>query len=113
MSNSYLGFQREILTLPVKTNITVGKVVTMGENGIALPAADSDFIGLLDSVRGNVAGVQMKGYVECRYSTPAPTLGMCGLVSDASGNVKASDSAMGKYRVLHVDTNIRVVGFIL
>lgn len=113
MSNSYFGFHTEILTFPATGDLTPGKVVALGQDSIIAAPLDQDFVGVLNTIRGSVAGVQMEGYVECRYSGTAPVPGVCGLVADASGNVKVSDDSLRKYRVLRVDTAKRVAGFIL
>lgn len=113
MSYSYLGYEKKILTMPASGNVTQGAAVTMTANGAALPAANTDFIGVVDSVNKTFAGVQTEGYVECRYTGTAPTLGVCGLMADSLGYVTASADAQRKYRVLKLDTSRRLIGFIL
>lgn len=113
MSNSYLGFGKQVLTLPASGQLTVGKVVTMTKDGALHPAGDAEFIGVLDSLRGTVAGVQIEGYTECRYAGSEPAIGVGGLVADASGYVKTAASAMRKYRILKVDAARHIIGFIL
>lgn len=73
----------------------------------------NDFIGIAQTVRGDVVGVQLDGYVEVPYSGTAPTIGNVGLVADGNGGVKQVASAVKKYKVLCIDASTSTVGFIL
>lgn len=113
MSYSYQGFQKEILSLPAKSAVTPGLAVTMTADGVALPETAGAFIGVVDSIRAGTVGVQMSGYVECRYAGTAPEPGVGGLAAETSGYVKAVADAKQVFRILKVDANRRTVGFIL
>lgn len=113
MSNSYLGFRKEVLTFTSVTGLEKGYATTISDTGVIAVPDGLDFIGIVDSVRGTIAGVQMEGYVECRYSGTAPTLGICMLGGGAVGSVKVSTTAKKYYRVLKVDTAKHIIGFIL
>ncbi len=113
MSYSNSGFHKEVLSFPVQEEIALGRVVTVANGNAVKATAEKDFIGVLDTVRAGIAGVQMEGYVECRYSGTAPIVGVGGLVADANGYVKASDAAQRKYRILQVNTSKHTVGFLL
>ena len=68
---------------------------------LAYPVADKyvkecdskspNFMGFVRNVQGNLVGVQLGGYVECKFTGIAPTPGYCGLIADGSGGVKVDE----------------------
>ena len=54
-----------------------------------------NFMGFVRNVQGNLVGVQLGGYVECKFTGIAPTPGYCGLIADGSGRGKGSNQASG------------------
>lgn len=50
-----------------------------------------NFMGFVRNVQGNLVGVQLGGYVECKFTGIAPTPGYCGLIADGSGGVKVDE----------------------
>ncbi len=50
-----------------------------------------NFMGFVRNVQGNLVGVQLGGYVECKFTGIAPTPGYCGLIADGFGGVKVDE----------------------
>ena len=83
----------------------VGKLCKMAADGkVALCAAGDDFIGMMESVRGGYAGVQIHGFAEVAYTGTAPNLGYTKLVSNGNGGVKTGDNGRA-HLVVCVDEN--------
>ena len=77
-------------------------------------SANPNFMGIVRNVRGSLVGVQVGGYVECKFSGTAPTPGYCGLIADGSGGVKVDETkAAIKRLVLWADGTTGMAGFIL
>lgn len=113
MSIAFNGYNNQILTFENKDAV-VGSPAKISDTKTVSKCDDgNDFIGIVTSERGGAAGVQVDGYVEVKYSGDAPDLGFSGLVADSTGGVKESESAVKKYKVLFVDEENTVVGFIL
>lgn len=73
-----------------------------------------NFMGFVRNVQGNLVGVQLGGYVECKFTGIAPTPGYCGLIADGFGGVKVDEEqAAIKRLVLWADATTGMVGFIL
>lgn len=71
-------------------------------------------MGFVRNVQGNLVGVQLGGYVECKFTGIAPTPGYCGLIADGAGGVKVDEEkAAIKRLVLWADATTGMVGFIL
>lgn len=109
---SYNGFHTDVITLQAQGEVK-GVAVTINTDGVCVPAEEGDdFIGIAVNQREDMAGVQTEGYAETEYTGSAPTYGYCGLAAAADGKVAASDSAQ-TYKVIKVDTDNHIVGFIL
>lgn len=90
---SNMGFNEGYITLYVAEGTEKDAVVTVVDNNTCGNcSADQKFCGILKGVRNNIGSVQVKGYAEIKYSGTAPALGVCGLVADGNGGVKASNS---------------------
>ena len=116
MAISFKGYGENVLTF--NTNVfKVGVPVDIHADSIVGEApANKDFIGITCYVDKDIAGVIMNGYVEMPYTGSAPALGFCNLVADGTGGVKAAASGSAAnhiVRVLKVDTDNNIVGFIL
>ena len=116
MSISFKGYGEKVLTF--KTSLTeVGVPITPGTDCTAYRAtADRDFIGISCSADGEYAGVIVDGYVEVPYTGSAPNFGFCNLVSNGSNGVKTPGSSTTSnhiVRVIKIDTQNKIVGFIL
>ena len=65
--------------------------------------SDGDaFCGVIESVRGQMAGVQLHGFAEVTYTGSAPAVGYANLQANGQGGVKAAGSR--SYLVVSVNT---------
>lgn len=113
MSISCQGFNNQILTFKKGKNLNQRVLVTMNNDGEAVNA-ESTFIGVVDSIRGDVVGVQMEGYVEFPYSGSGFTTGNVALKPANSGTTVTGDTTGHHYyRVLTVNNRDQIIGFIL
>lgn len=116
MSISFKGYGENVLTFKAEVS-EAGVPVEVNEDcTVKVAAADKDFIGIICEVNGEVAGVIVDGYVEMTYTGNAPSYGYCNLVANGSGGVKAAASGTASnhtVRVLKIDTENKIVGFIL
>lgn len=115
MGISFHGFHAKVITFYAGESCEVGKAVTISEDGEAVKAANNGrFIGICTSLRNGVAGVQVEGYVELPYSGTAPKHGVNRLICAANDCLAASSDDMAQYyKILKVDTDNKIVGFIL
>lgn len=66
-----------------------GQVCKMGDQAKVTACADGDaFCGVVESVRGDAAGVQIHGFAQVRYSGTAPKVGYAVLAANGQGGVK-------------------------
>lgn len=90
-------------TFPAGTAV-VGKVCKLSSTGAANTCAAGDrFCGIVTTVRGGYAGVQVHGFVTVSYSGTAPALGYSALSANGNGGIKA-DATGHTYLVVKVDT---------
>lgn len=104
-----LTFNAELSEVGVPVDVAMGEMVTKAQ-------AEKDFIGITCYADGKFAGVIVDGYVEVPYTGGSPSYGYCNLVANGSGGVKSPDSGTTSnhfVRVLRVDSENRIVGFIL
>jgi len=110
---SYKGFNEGVLTFK-DTNTRVGYPVSVTEGEESREAINgNDFIGVCVGKAGDYITVQLSGYAEMKYTGSAPVRGYTMLVSNGSGGVKTTSSAAHSYKVIKVDTDNNIVGFIL
>lgn len=111
MNICFNGYDEKILTFEADSTVKVGMPVKMSGNGKVTLAADGDvFIGVCASVRGDLAGVQLKGYTRLKYSGGV-AVGYCKLAASATG-VKSATTGH-EYLVLDVDSTSSEAGIIL
>lgn len=110
---SYKGFNEGVLTFK-DTNTRVGYPVSITESNESREAINgNDFIGVCVGKADNYITAQLSGYVELKYTGAEPVRGYSGLVSNGNGGVKTASSAAHSYKVIKVDTENSIVGFIL
>ncbi len=109
---SYKGFNEKHLTFKVSGTVTPGMAVKVSANGTVAKCGDGDvFCGIVTSVRGDIAVVQVSGYIQMPYSgTTAPTLGVTTLAADANGGVKSAKGV--NVTIIELDTTNTTCGFI-
>ena len=111
---SHKGFNEKVLTFYTDGTIAPGALVKLDSNGKVIKAADTDFIGVAVSQRGQTVAVQVEGYVEAGATVSGLSYGWCGLICDEIGKViDRGDSAPKKYLVVKLDSSNSIVGFIL
>lgn len=116
MSISFKGYGENVLTF--KSMLTdAGIPVSVAKDCVASKtSSEKDFIGITSYADGEYAGVIVDGYVEATYTGTTPGFGHCNLVSNGIGGVKvpaSSTTSNHVVRVLKVDTDNNIVGFIL
>ena len=103
MNISYEGIGHLSVTFPAE-NGTVGHVCGLNEQGKVCACADGDVVlGVVESVGGSSAGVQIAGFAKVAYTGDAPAMGNTKLSADGVGGVKA-DEAGKAYWVVDTDT---------
>ena len=103
MNISYEEICHVSVTFPAD-GCEAGKVCKMGGNGTVTACASGEiFCGVVESVRGTQAGVQIHGFAKLGYTGTAPGCGYVKLAADAAGGVAVNDSGKS-YLVVKVDT---------
>ena len=78
-----------------------GQVCKVADNGkVTVCAANDNFCGIVEGVRGGYAAVQMAGFVQVDF-TGTMSLGYVNLCADGSGGVQAGQGR--EYLVVSVD----------
>lgn len=111
---SYKGFGEKFLTLK-NTKVKKGDLVAIKNDGVAEKANNSaKFVGLCvdDSHEGYIT-VQMSGYVELPYTGTMPDINYSAFTSNGNGGVKYENGGNIIFKVLKLDTEKNIVGFIL
>ena len=86
-----------------QTGCEGGQVCKVSGNGAVAPCAEGErFCGVVESVRGGVAAVQVAGFAGVAFSG-ALNVGYVNLCADGQGGVKAG--AGREYLVVSVDEN--------
>ena len=111
---SYKGFGEKFLTFK-NTKVQKGDLVAIKNDGVAEKANNSaKFVGLCvdDSHEGYIT-VQMSGYVELPYTGTMPDINYSAFTSNGNGGVKYENGGNIIFKVLKIDTEKNIVGFIL
>ncbi len=113
MSVSFKGYGENVLTFKsiLKDKNTLVKINS--DSSVSKALADEDFIGITVYADGKYAGVVVDGYVEMKYSGTKPAEGFGALVSDGANAVKSSTTSKHIVRIIKVDSDNGIVGFIL
>lgn len=109
MNISYEGIGHMAVTFPAGS-CAAGQVCKLDSSGCAACSAGERFCGVVETLNGSQAGVQIHGFVTVGYTGTAPAAGYAGLSANGSGGVKA-DSAAHTYLVAAVDTANATVTF--
>lgn len=90
-----------------------GEPVKVSDDGTVAPcSAGEGFDGVATVVRGEDAGVVLRGFVTLGYSGAAPAVGHSKLVADGSGGVK-TDNGGKDYLTAAVDTAGKTVTILM
>ena len=119
MSYSFKGIGELIVTFAVDDDaeLTAGIPVKLSDNGTVIECDEGDdFIGIVTSVRGGCAAVQIEGTAEVECSGTAPDVGYVCLAADGEGGVADGtgagddDADIGReYLVLAVDDDVLTI----
>ncbi len=111
---SFKGFDEGFLTF---RNIEVrkGDPVAIKLDGVAERANNNtEFVGFCTDVPADgYVTVQVKGYIEVPYTGTKPEPGYATLTSNGAGGVKLETGGRMIFKVLKVDTENHIIGFIL
>ena len=76
MEISLNGYGEQVATFAVSGEVKVGMPVKISANGTVAPCVAKDkFCGVVLSLRGGYAAVQMAGYAKLPYTGTKPTVG--------------------------------------
>lgn len=81
-----------------------------GNQTVSAVSSGESFHGICVWQQGDIAGVQIQGFVTMSYTGIAPTLGYCQLVGNGSGGVTTGTSTVSRL-VAAVDTTNKLVTF--
>ena len=88
---SNAGYNEGFITLYVTEGTKQNDIVYISRNETCSPCMENDiFCGVVKGIRNGIATVQVKGYVELKYSESTISLGKTTLVADGMGGVKES-----------------------
>lgn len=100
MNVSYEEIGRMAVTFP-QSGCKAGQVCKVGVNGIVTPCSEGEkFCGIVESVRGGIAAVQMEGFVTVPLSGSIGT-GYAQLSADGKGGVRVGTGR--EYLVVSAD----------
>ena len=82
-----------------------GKVCKIDTSGSAAACVSGDkFCGVVESVSGSTAGVQIHGFAKVSYTGTAPSCGFANLAANGAGGVAVNSNGRS-YLVVKVDTS--------
>lgn len=111
---SFEAIGEQMVTFLAADGAASGEVGKITVNQTVDVCSDGDkFCGVIGTVRGGTAALQMGGYAELAYTGTAPTLGWCGLAADGNGGVKIAATGGREYLVVSVDSENKIVGLFL
>lgn len=103
MNISYEEIGHMSVTFPAGA-CEVGKVCKVNAEGAVTGCPGGDcFCGVVESIHGSFAGVQIHGFAKVGYSGTAPTCGYVKLAANGGGGVAVNTSGK-EYLVVKVDT---------
>ena len=89
MDISLNGYGEQVATFAVSGEVKVGMPVKISANGTVAPCVAKDkFCGVVLSLRGGYAAVQMAGYAKLPYTGTKPTVGYQTVKADGTGKVQ-------------------------
>lgn len=114
MALSFESIGQKIVSFKVASSADVGRPCAMCANDtVGEPADDGEIIGVVASIRGELAGVIVSGCVTQPYAGAAPACGYQPLGYDsAEAGVKVITGCK-KYLVVNVNTEEKTVTFFL
>lgn len=113
MAISYQSIAQECITLYATDGLKEGAPCIISGNDTADICEDCDkFVGIVESVRGKICSVIVKGFVTVPYTGDAPVVGWQKLASTDIDTVQCEPTG-GSYLVTNVNTMDKTVTFLL
>ncbi len=114
MNISYNGYDTKYLTME-GYNVSIGDLVQIDNNNtLCAVSKDSNFIGIVATMRDNLVSMQEQGYVEMKFEGVMPNNAYCKLVAGNNNTVKNDDVHGQKaYKIIKIDNEKKIVGFLL
>ena len=108
------GIDAKYITMEAGNKLTPGKVCYTSKNCTADDAAeDETFLGVTKAVRGDLATVQIAGFVTLPYSGSIYAPGFHYLCADKNGGVKVAELGGREHLVVEIDEQAGTVGLFL
>jgi len=108
------GIDAKYITMEAGETLTPGKVCYTQSNWIASDAPDEEtFIGVTKAVRGELATVQIAGYITLPYTGVIRAPGFHFLCANGEGGVKVAELGGREYLVVEVDEQAGTIGLFL
>ena len=113
MAISYQSVAQECITLYAGKSLKVGAPCLISSNDTANNCDDCDkFCGIVESVRGNLCSVIVKGFVTVPYSGITPTVGWQLLAATDMNSVQCEQGG-NSYLITNVNTTDKTITFLL
>ena len=108
------GIDAKYITMEAGDKLTPGKVCYTTKNCTADDAPeDESFLGVTKAVRGDLATVQIAGFITLPFSGNIHAPGFHYLCADNKGGVKVAELGGREYLVVEIDEQAGTVGLFL
>lgn len=114
MYENFYGFNKECVTLPLKSKENlIGKPVTVKDpSAISVCGENDNIFGIIVSQNKSFVTVQLSGYVEAYTSCETSLIGYKSISSDGDGKIKESETGKNVWILKH-DLETNQIGFLL
>ena len=114
MAFSFESIGRKIVSFKASTSADIDyPCAVTGNDTVGEPADQGDIVGVVESIRGGVAGVVISGCITLPYTGTAPGCGYQTLGYDSEGACMKVISGCKSYLVVNVDTTAKTGTFFL
>ena len=108
------GFNSKEITLYTEQDIQPGMAVMIAEGYKAIiPGANTRFIGICTSRKGNYITVAVSGVVTTHCSSENISVGYNCLSADGNGNLKLDNGALVETLILEIDKENNIIKILL
>ncbi len=113
MTISFEGINEQLITFEAAEGTRKGDLVAMSGSGAVAKAADGKaIVGVVKTLRGSLAGVQISGYAKLASAESIP-VGFASLVSNGANALKAGGTAGRSCLILEAGSAGGTVGVLL
>lgn len=114
MNTKLDGFNVKEITLYTEQDIKPGMTVMIDEGYKAIiPSANTRFVGICTSRKGNYVTVAVSGVVTAHCVSENISVGYSGLSADGNGNIRIDSGAMVEILVLETDVQNKLIKILL